>query len=169
MSGENDQPDLNAIMEFITTAGVETPGPAEFAREFTEARDISLEEIKDALTSSVQRSRTDRRIQEAVLREDWERREALALSEFRDFFRHPPEWLSRYIQDDAQNHPDLLPITKWPGKIPLGQLTTTQLVLIALVLIAAVYPFLPPDVQADIQGESAIVAAAAAVLAVIKR
>jgi len=48
-------------------------------------------------------------------------------------------------------------------------MTNAQLIVVAVILIAAVYPFLPAEVQADIQGETGLVAAVAAVLAVIKR
>jgi hypothetical protein len=51
----------------------------------------------------------------------------------------------------------------------LAALTAVQWLLAAVILIAAVYPFLPPQVQAEIQGEAALVAAIAAVLAIIKR
>jgi hypothetical protein len=54
-----------------------------------------------------------------------------------------------------------------PQLDPTG-LTNGQLIWVALILIAAFYPFLPPAMQANIQGEAGLVAAVAAVLAVIK-
>jgi hypothetical protein len=51
----------------------------------------------------------------------------------------------------------------------LAMLSVNQRILVAVILIAAVYPVLPPDLQKVLSDEAPLAAALAAVLTLLKR
>lgn len=65
---------------------------------------------------------------------------------------------------------DVDELSAQPGRpSPAAALPVNQLILIAIVMIAAVFPVLPPDVQKALMDDATLTAALAAVLGLLKR